>query len=93
MAESMGWNYMLTVGDAEIKLGMVDVRQRGGQQLGKMRVNEFIELLRRDRPNVSDAEREAKAGMWTDDYPFDQRLYEQILEEEEARKKAELKEK
>ena len=93
MAEKMGWNYMLTVGDAEIKLGMVDVRARGGQQLGKMRVNEFIELLKRDRPNVSDAEREAKAGMWTDDYPFDQRLYEEILAEEEERKRKEIEEK
>lgn len=57
-AETNLWNYMLTVGKDEELLGMVDIRARGGQQLGKMRIDAFIDLLKKDVPPKSKKEEE-----------------------------------
>lgn len=49
---------MLTVGKDEELLGMVDIRARGGQQLGKMRIDAFIDILKKDVPPKSKKEEE-----------------------------------
>lgn len=57
-AEQLHWNYMLTIGKDEEALGMVDVRARGGEQLGKFRVDELIKKLKAEVPPKSRKEEE-----------------------------------
>ena len=47
--------YLLVVGDQEVEQGEVAVRTRRGKDLGKLKVDEFIELLAKD---VADKRRE-----------------------------------
>lgn len=89
-AEVQHWSYILTVGQFEQDLGMVDVRESGGKQLGKMRVNEFMELIKeKSKPEPSSLEKQKYENMWTpNNFPFDQAKYDLMLEEERKQKEA-----
>jgi len=86
-AETDQWNYMLTVGKDEELLGMVDIRARGGKQLGKMRIDAFIEMIKTEVPPKSKKEEEYLSQIWkSEDYVFDKELYERLMEEDKKRK-------
>jgi len=89
-AEKNQWNYILTVGKDEELLGMVDVRARGGQQLGKFRIDELIAKFKEEVPPKSKKEIEFLEGVWkAEDFPFDKELYEKLMEEDRKRKEEE----
>lgn len=63
-AEKNQWNYILTCGKDEETLGMVDVRARGGEQLGKIRITDFIQKIKNEVPPKSRVEEEFLNGTW-----------------------------
>lgn len=90
-AEEDQWNYILTIGEDEEKLGMADVRVRGGEQLGKIRIDELIQRIKDEVPDKSPMEVASFADMWTaDKFPHDEKLYEEIMEKDRIRKEEEI---
>lgn len=90
-AEESNWNYILTIGEDEERLGMADVRVRGGEQLGKIRIDELIQKIHNEVPAKSHKEIESYEDMWTaDKYPLDEKLYEEIMEKDRIRKEEEI---
>ena len=82
---------MLTVGNDEMALGMVDVRARGGQQLGKFRIDDLIKKFKQEVPPKSKKELEFLEGVWkAEDFPFDQELFDRLMEEDKKRKLEEI---
>ena len=62
---------------------MVDVRARGGDQLGKFRINDFLEKIKAEVPPKSKKELEFLEGIWREeDFPFDQNLYNELIEQD-----------
>ena len=89
-AEKSLWNYILTVGNDEETLGMVDVWARGGDQLGKIRIDALIEKFKKEVPEKSKKEKEFESQIWkAEDFIFDQALYDKIMDEDKKRKEEE----
>lgn len=62
---------------------MVDVRARGGEQLGKFRINDFLEKIKAEVPPKSKKELEFLEGIWKEeDFPFDQNLFNELIEQD-----------
>jgi len=62
---------------------MVDVRARGGDQLGKFRINDFLEKIKAEVPPKSKKELEFLEGIWREeDFPFDQNLFNELIEQD-----------
>lgn len=62
---------------------MVDVRARGGDQLGKFRINDFLEKIKAEVPPKSKKELEFLEGIWKEeDFPFDQNLFNELIEQD-----------
>lgn len=62
---------------------MVDVRARGGDQLGKYRINDFLEKIKAEVPPKSKKELEFLEGIWREeDFPFDQNLFNELIEQD-----------
>lgn len=95
-AQIAQYNYMLIVGQDEMDLGMVNIRQRDGTIIGLKRVDEVIEMFKKEKPKVSTKEEEVFKGLWrAEDYPVDQAKLEEVLKkmaESEEKKKEEVKE-
>lgn len=82
-AQLSQWNYMLVVGQDEVDLGMVNVRTREGTIIGLKRVDELLEILKNDKPSVSEKEKETYKDVWrTEDFPFDEEKYQEVLKKE-----------
>ena len=75
---------------------MVNIRQRDGTIIGLKRVDEVIEMFKKEKPKVSTKEEEVFKGLWrAEDYPVDQAKLEEVLKkmaESEEKKKEEVKE-
>lgn len=62
---------------------MVDVRARGGDQLGKFRINDFLQKIKAEVPPKSKKELEFLEGIWREeDFPFDQNLFNELIEQD-----------
>ena len=82
-AQLAQWNYMLIVGQDEVDLGMVNVRTREGKIIGLKRVDELIEMLKTNTPQLSKAEADLYENIWKpEDFPFNEELYQDILKKE-----------
>jgi hypothetical protein len=70
---------------------MVDVRARGGEQLGKFRINDFLAKIKAEVPPKARKEQEFIDGIWREeDFPFDQALYNELMEQDKKRKEEEI---
>ena len=86
-AQLAQWNYMLVVGQDEQDLGMVNVRCRDGSIKGLMRVDEVVEMFMKDKPQPAERELETYSSIWKpEDHPFNQELYDQVIEKERQNK-------
>ena len=83
---------MLCVGEDEEKLGMADVRERGGKKIGKLRINKIVDLFKGEEPAKATKEIERYENMWSDEsYPFDENLYTELMEKDRLRQEEEKK--
>jgi len=82
-AQLAQWNYMLVVGQDEMDLGMVNVRNREGEIFGLKRVDEVIEMFKKDKPEPAEREKEVYSDIWrAEDYPLNEELYKEVLKKE-----------
>lgn len=81
------WSYILVAGEEEMKAGMVDVRSREGERVGKMRVDEAAKFFNSLLPKKSQSHDERYSKVWNpNDYPVAQEQPAQEKKPEEEKK-------
>ena len=64
------WNYILVAGEEEAAVGMVDIRSRDNQRVGKMRVDDLVKFFLDQNPKPSRSHDKLYSKMWSPkDFP------------------------
>ncbi len=91
------YNYAAVVGENEIAAGMVDVRTRSNERLGKIKIDQFIAFLKsQNEAPMSEAHKKVIDSMWVSEEEkkrvVDKPLYEFIKSKEHEAKTEEKEE-